>query len=195
VSLSLPIARWFTVLKRWNFRCVTWLAVTIPLLIGTFAPLHRRGIDTSLSSLWNLGFGKLTPYTYMVIEGFPQTDPYGLIANVMLANLPQFSMSIIYLFYNSMLSSFLVQHEFSRMWTTRKPLRVSEPRGIQRSTYFISLPLRYGIPLYTTSGFMHWLNSQSLFLARVTAFFPDGTVDTESSFSRCAYSPIAIVIS
>jgi hypothetical protein len=71
----------------------------------------------------------------------------------------------------------------------------SEPEGIQRSSYFISLPLRYGIPLYVTSGMMHWLISQSLFLARITAYFPNGEIDQNSTFSTCGYSPIAIFIS
>jgi hypothetical protein len=144
--------------------------------------------------LWNMGFGALTPYTYVVL-GLPRTDPDGLIANVLIANLPQLAFSILYIFYNSMLSCFLVQLEFSRMYKVRKPLRVSEPVGIQRSSYFISLPLRYGIPLYIASGVMHWLISQSLFLARITALFPDGTIDWNSSFSTCGYSPIAIFVS
>lgn len=42
---------------------------------------------------------------------------------------------------------------------------------------------------------MHWLISQSLFLARITAVFPDGSVDVQNSFSTCGYSPIAIFIS
>ncbi|RYO83775.1 hypothetical protein DL763_007738 [Monosporascus cannonballus] len=63
-----------------------------------------------------------------------------------------------------------------------------------RSSYFISLPLRYGLPLYATSGFMYWLVSQSLFLARITAMFPDGTVDVRNSFSTCGASPIAVFI-
>ena len=171
------------------------LAIASGLLGAAFKPLQRRGIGTSISSFWALGFGSLTPFTYIVIPGFPRGDPNGLIANVMLANLPQFIVSILYLFYNAIMSCFLVQREFSRMWTVRKPLRVSEPRGIQRSSYFISLPLRYGIPLYTTSGIMHWLISQSLFLARITAFYPDGSVDEASSFSTCAYSPIALFLS
>ena len=94
-----------------------------------------------------------------------------------------------------MLSTFLVQREFSRMYRVRKPPRVSEPLGIQRSSYFISLPLRYGIPLYASSGFLHWLISQSLFLARITALRPDGTVDVKNSFSTCGASPIAVIIS
>jgi len=121
----------------------------------------------------------------------------GLIATVMLANLPQLILSFWYLFCNAMISCFMVQREFSMMWDPAhfpKPLRVSEPQGIQRSSYFISLPLRYGLPLYFTSGLMHWLISQSFFLARVTAMNIDGSVDETNSFSSCAYSPIALFI-
>jgi hypothetical protein len=170
------------------------LGIVAVLLGRSFVSLRQRDIDVSMSGLWALGFGALTPYTYLVL-GLPRTDPAGLISNVLIANLPQFILSILYIFYNSMLSCFLVQREFSRMYNTRKPLRVSEPEGIQRSSYFISLPLRYGIPLYVTSGIIHWLISQSLFLARITAYLPDGTVDSNSTFSTCGYSPIAIIIS
>jgi hypothetical protein len=160
----------------------------------SFKSLQHRNIDTSIPALWDFGFGALTPYTYIVM-GLPRTDPAGLISNILIANLPQLILSILYIFYNSMLSCFLVQREFSRMYYTRKPLRVSEPEGIQRSSYFISLPLRYGIPLFVTFGMMHWLISQSLFLARITAYFPNGEVDQNSTFSTCGYSPIAIFIS
>lgn len=116
------------------------------------------------------------------------------MVNVLLANLPQFVMSIMYIFYNAMMTTFLVQREFSHMYKEkrRKPLRVSEPIGIQRGSYFISLPLRYGIPSYVLSGFMHWMISQSLFLARITALKADGSLDLTNSFSTCGYSPIAI---
>lgn len=143
-----------------------------------------------------MGFGQLQAYTYLAI-GLPRVDPAGLICNVLLSNLPQFVLSILYIFYNSMLSTFLVQREFSHMYKEekRKPLRVSEPIGIQRSSYFISLPLRFGIPLYASSGLMHWLISSSLFLARITTLRPgDASLDTSNSFSTCGYSPIAIII-
>lgn len=169
------------------------LVAAILLGLGLVS-LHHRDIPTTIQGLWDMGFGTLTPYTYLVI-GLPREDPTGLIANVMLANLPQLLLSFLYIVINAMLSTFLVQREFSRMYKVRKPLRVSEPLGIQRSSYFISLPLRYGIPLYASSGFLHWLISQSLFLARITALWPDGTVDTRNSFSTCGASPIAVIIS
>ncbi|KAK7752494.1 hypothetical protein SLS62_005462 [Diatrype stigma] len=116
------------------------------------------------------------------------------VSSFMRINSPQLILSIMYIFINAMLSTFLVQREFSRMFLQRKPLRVSEPLGFQRASFFISLPLKYGIPLYGSSALMHWLISQSLFLARITALRPDGTADAKNSFSTCGASPIAVVI-
>jgi hypothetical protein len=177
-------------------RCIVMIAVTGGLLALGSVSLRHRKIDTSILGFWSLGFGALTPFTYIVLN-LPRQDPAGLISNVLIANLPQLLISIVYIFYNAMLSTFLVQREFSLMYKAerRKPLRVSEPMGIQRSSYFISLPLRYGIPLYATAGLMHWLISQSLFLARITAIDPDGQDDSTYSFSTCGYSPFAIFIS
>lgn len=178
-------------------RYILIIGIAIVLLFRGFTSIRQRGVSTTLSSLWSMGFGELQPYTYIVI-GLPRKDPAGLISNVLIANLPQIVLSIFYIFYNAMLSTFLVQREFSLMCKEekRKTLRVSEPVGIQRGSYFISLPLRYGIPLYLSSGIMHWLISQSLFLARITALNPaDGTPNLENSFSSCGYSPIALCIS
>ena len=109
--------------------------------------------------------------------------------------MPQLLLSLLYIIVSAMLATFLVQREFDQMNGRRKPLRVSEPIGIQRSSYFISMPLRFGIPLYAMSWLMHWLISQSLFLARITAVLPDQGTDAYNSFSACAYSPIAVFIS
>lgn len=167
----------------------------VVLFSQSFDDLRRLGFSVSIPSFWSMGFGQLQPYTYLVI-GLPRQDPGGLLVNVLLANLPQLVMSIMYIFYNAMMTTFLVQREFSHMYKEkkRKPLRVSEPIGIQRGSYFISLPLRYGIPSYALSGFMHWMISQSLFLARITALEADGSEDSTNSFSTCGYSPIAIFI-
>ncbi|KAI1775604.1 hypothetical protein F4818DRAFT_457822 [Hypoxylon cercidicola] len=190
------IRLWFVLLFS---GCLT-LVIAAILLVISFTCLRHRNFSTTIPDLWKLGFGTLSPYTYLV-AGLPREDPRGLISNVLLANLPQLVLSFVYIFYNAMLSTCLVQLEFSRMHLKeRKPLRVSEPIGIQRSTYFISLPLRYGIPLYMSSALMHWLVSQSLFLARITAICADGSpetcpggqVDVANSFSTCGYSPIAV---
>ena len=45
-----------------------------------------------------------------------------------------------------------VQHEFSQFSTHPKTLRVSDLLGLQRSSWWISLPLRYGIPMCCFGG-------------------------------------------
>ena len=48
-------------------------------------------------------------------------------------------------------------------------------------------------PLLVASSLLHWLISQSIFLARVTVLDPTGVEVTEESFSTCGYSIIAII--
>ncbi|KAK8115505.1 hypothetical protein PG984_012007 [Apiospora sp. TS-2023a] len=201
-SFKLQNRRWMHSVSLWRrvftlSFCLALLIVTVSLLVISFTSLRHRKISISIPGFWDLGFGSLTPFTYLIIR-LPRADPYGLIANVLLANLPQLLLSLTYICYNSTLSAFLVQREFALMHREdrRRTLRVSEPVGLQRSTYTISLPFRYGIPLYAASGVMHWLVSQSLFLARITALEDQhGTVNVRDSFSTCGYSPIAVLAS
>lgn len=141
-----------------------------------------------------MGVGQLTDETFLVI-GLPAADPWGLISNVLIANSPQILISLFYMAYNALITSFLVQREFGRFYRERKTLRVSEPLGDQRSSYAISLPFRYGIPLQISSAGLNWLMSQGLFLARIVALHPDGTEDAAHSFSTCGWSPMAFLLS
>jgi hypothetical protein len=100
-----------------------------------------------------MGLEKLRDYAFISIS-CPKDDPWGLISNITPANLPQLLSTTFYLLYNGILTTFLVQLEYSSMHKTRKSLRVSEPVGTQRSSYPISLPLPYGIPLFISSGVM-----------------------------------------
>lgn len=74
----------------------------------------------------------------------------------------------------------------------RKALRVTSPTGKQRSTYPLHIPYAYSVPLLVIFGMLHWLVSQSLFLARVDVYDDDGSVDVAKSTSTCGYSLIAI---
>ena len=86
----------------------------------------------------------------------------------------------------------LLAQEWSDYGHERKPLRVTSPTGSQRSTYRLQLPYRYGIPLLIVSGILHWLVSQSLFLARV-AKFSNGDEQIENDISTVGYSCVAII--
>lgn len=154
-----------------------------------------RQMPTSFMDLFGVGFGALTQFTFLVLD-FPRSDPTGLLINVLVVNMLQLFFSIMYLVANAIFSTCLIQREFSLMYSEdkRKALRVSEPVGIQRSSYFITIPFRYGIPLYIVAGLTHWVLSQSFFLARITALTTDGLQDDGNSFSTCGYSPGAIIV-
>ena len=95
--------------------------------------------------------------------------------------------------YNGLFTCMLLAREWAEYAHNRKPLRVTSPTKSQRSTYRLQLPYKYGVPLLLLSGTLHWLVSQSLFLARVSVFTSDGVEDTENSISSIGYSNIAII--
>jgi hypothetical protein len=89
-------------------------------------------------------------------------------------------------------------------------------RGLERSTYFLQLPYRYGIPLLGFSAVLHWLASQSLSVVAVEVYnmngvhnsseyahttkdFPPHELDLSIScghdFISMAYSPLGVVLS
>lgn len=80
----------------------------------------------------------------------------------------------------------------------RKPLRVSEPSGKQRSTYWLSLPYRYAVPFIASMALLHWLVSESIFLVQITEYdslsnivFDDG--DQPAGIYGLNWSPPAIL--
>jgi hypothetical protein len=114
---------------------------------------------------------------------------------VLIANTPQVLVSLTYLFYNATLTTMLAEHE----WHTFTfgalpvlPLRVSQPRGKQRTTFFLSLPYRYGLPLLVLTTAMHWLASQSLFSSDLDQWTIDGDGRNASSITALSYSSLAI---
>ena len=119
--------------------------------------------------------------------------PLGLIITTMIANIPQVLLSFLYLTYNSLFTCMWLAQEWDQYSRRRRPLRVTTPQGIQRSTYRLQLPYHYSVPLLITSGILHWLASQSLFLARVDSFDQNDEIDPAQSVSTCGYSPIAMI--
>ncbi|KAI0439051.1 hypothetical protein F4803DRAFT_68401 [Xylaria telfairii] len=192
--------RWMSAVtwKQWFYLILLYtisLTALYVILGATCASLQYRLRSDSLplSFLRSLGFGSVSPYTNLNIH-LPRGDPRGLLINVLIINSPQLLFSVLYTLYSIVLTTFLIQREFSLMVSHRKTLRVSEPTGIQRSSYFISLPLRYGIPLKLSGALLHWLISQSFFISRITALTPEGIEDDENTFSTVGNSPIAIFV-
>lgn len=80
----------------------------------------------------------------------------------------------------------------------RKTLRVSNPSGNQRSTYWLSLPYRYAIPFITSMALLHWLISESVFLIQITEYDSLGTIvhdegQHDAGIYGVSWSPPALV--
>ena len=107
---------------------------------------------------------------------------------ILVANTPQFLLSITYLLFNSLLTIMLAEKEWHTFGPSTKPksvprsgamLRVSPPRGNQRSTFFLSLPYKYALPLLAVSSVLQWLVSQGLFYAEVDLWNANGQRKSE----------------
>ena len=119
-------------------------------------------------------------------------------ALAILANIPQLIVTASYFTYNRLYTSMLLSSEYDSYSMRAKALRVSDPRGYQRSTYILSLPLRWSIPLTVATLILHWLFSQSLFLARVDMIMFDDDSNklvTRSHLTDIGFSTPAMIVS
>lgn len=76
----------------------------------------------------------------------------------------------------------------------RSTLRVTSPKGAQRSTYWLQLPYTYSLPLLILSSLLSWLASQSLFPVQIGILDLDRDIVNEKIISSCGYSPEAIIL-
>ncbi|KAL9605261.1 MAG: hypothetical protein Q9179_001550 [Wetmoreana sp. 5 TL-2023] len=118
-----------------------------------------------------------------------------LYLSIGFSNLWQFLISLLYLAYNSVLTAMLVGKEWDEYGKTRKNLRVTSPQGHQRSSYFVSVPLKYGLPILAAFGALHYTVSQSVFVVYLTRFLSNGEEDVAYRSAASGYSSIAIITS
>ena len=142
--------------------------------------------ENSISYLWSLGLGRVTSVSLLGLSH------ESLFPTMLLANSPQIVLSCFYVTVNGILTSMLLADELNGYTRQRKTLRMTSPKGKQRSTYRLHIPYKYSVPLLAMFGILHWLVSQSLFLARVTVYNSDQSVDTSKSTSTCGYSLVAL---
>jgi len=83
----------------------------------------------------------------------------------MLANTPQLILSICYMVYNGLYTRMLAEFEWASFSTSYQPLRVTNKKGQQRSTYRLQLPYRWSVPLLVVSLLLHWLYSNVLYVS------------------------------
>lgn len=177
------------VANHYNCRCTLVIFVVIYLLVSTLVSQTGGGLSVTFPSLWARGFGR--PSSANIVLSW-KVD-WTVYTAVLLANSFQVLLSLLYILYNQLLTSLLIASEWASYGFERKALRVSSPRGIQRSSYFLSLPFKFGIPLMLSSSLLHWLISQSVFVIATTGIDSDGAKVGNYDAFAIGYSSIGIV--
>ncbi|KAH7348829.1 hypothetical protein BKA65DRAFT_501524 [Rhexocercosporidium sp. MPI-PUGE-AT-0058] len=189
-------ARWVVTL----FFCIIAISITGKLL--TYG--NESFLDSAAGeykSPYDLSFGSYSEFAILTILASGQSNLTAkdfdsnsiLIAMVALANLPQVIVSCLYFAYNTIYTSMVSADEWSRFTKNRKALRTTDPRGEQRSTYWLSLPWTYALPLALASSVLHWLISQSLFISRTEVLDTLGEPEP-ISYMNVGYNPLAILL-
>lgn len=183
--------RWYHAVnrRRWIF-VMTLCSLTI-IIAGLLLNIaYSSLISDTESTIQSTGFGAIKPGAMLDI-GLPSTGTRGLMANVLLANLPQLIFSCLYLLYNGLFTSMCLAHEYSSYSVCRKALRVTSPRGVQRSTHWLHLPYTYSVPLLAASSLLHWSISQSIFFVGIDVY---GNSEEADSTVGLGYSIQPIIL-
>ena len=180
--------------SRWVFTVslfVLTLIITSVLLSMAIAGIRDFGTPPLSIKIGSVSPAAIVTGWAIGGEGSPSSK---IIASILIANTPQMIFSFLYLNLNGLLTTMWLAEEWSNFASQRKALRTSKPRGQQRSTHFLQLPYKISLPLIVLSGVLHWLISQSVFLAVVAEYTPSGSLESPVSIASCGYSPIAMII-
>ncbi|KAI9769198.1 MAG: hypothetical protein M1840_004327 [Geoglossum simile] len=182
------IRRWF-----WTNCACSAALITVGSLLAAAIGSGWGTSGAPIATLWNLGFGTVNPISLVRTGTNYGSSTTTNIGFVVLANTPQLLLSFCYLSYNSLFTLMLMESEWQSYGFERKSLRTSEPKGMQRSTYYLNLPYRWAIPLLVTSGALHWMASQSLFYVKVDLFQDSLGALEGSHIETLGFSCIAMI--
>jgi hypothetical protein len=149
-------------------------------------------VGNSMAQMWNDGLGGLN-FQHVLGASYPAS--WGIIQFVLAANSPQAAVSFYYLFYNSIWTTMLLGSEWSSYAQKRKFLRVSSPQGQQRQTYRLQIPYAYSISLLVAMILLHWLISQSIFLANSSYYYRGEQIQPTSAEAGGAYPEFTVGVS
>jgi hypothetical protein len=160
----------------------------------TISSQRAQGVEVDIASLWSYGVGTARNWAVALTTVMRKLDQRaGFFFAMFFANMFQVVVSALYLLYNNLVTVMVVAAEWNGFISERKTLRLSSPRGIQRSNYFLSLPYRYSLALMICSGLLHWLISQSVFVIQTVAYTPEFQRDQNKDASSIGFSSIGIV--
>ncbi|KAM7207225.1 hypothetical protein V8F20_002491 [Naviculisporaceae sp. PSN 640] len=196
--------RWWQAvgLTRWALTTL-WFSCIILALVACFIAGMRSNVPFDIKKLLSPNLGSELERSAGILGQATPTSMTKEFRLVTIANAPQFITSFTYVYYNCILTTMVAEREWHRIGTVGKGSssypRVSNPRGSQRSSYFLSLPYRYAIPLFIITTAEKWLASLGLFYLSLDMWDSEGNkmvVDdslvSDGSLSTLGYSSPAI---
>lgn len=187
--------------RRWNIAssdniwCLTFLILVLYIVISLALPTlavqnkttHQMGPTEPLTAIWQ-------------IQGWGTIQSTGLLSNLatsfvgmeLLANTPQLAVSFLYFCLNDTLTRMILAADYNNFAIHQRPLRVSFPRGEQRSTWYLTIPYQYAIPILTTFTLIHWFVSEGLFYVQVLPYTIYGKPIPSAELVTCAVSTLPL---
>ncbi|KAF5589176.1 hypothetical protein FPANT_6391 [Fusarium pseudoanthophilum] len=117
-----------------------------------------------------------------------------LLSLTMISNTPQVLLSLCYMTLNGLITRMIAEMEWASYGINFKALRVTNPRGSQRSTYRLQLPYRWSIPLLAISSILHWVYSNCFYLSNYEFYDPMLPYGIEEIDRGLQFSSVAILI-
>jgi hypothetical protein len=184
--------------KQWSFLLTLFAIAGAGTSVCLALGIDNFKGDKTIENAWVIGLGTVKPQNLVMGWKLPGYGNTSIIVSTLIANAPQALFSFLYVCYNSLFTIMFLSRELMTFSVTtgrgRKYLRVSDAKGEQKCTYFLNLPYKYGIPLLMGSGLIHWLVSQSIFLANITIIPPNGDTPMQDEITTVAYSPLAMLL-
>ncbi|KAF5558951.1 hypothetical protein FMEXI_146 [Fusarium mexicanum] len=117
-----------------------------------------------------------------------------LLGLTMISNTPQLLLSMCYMTLNGVITRMLAELEWASYGINFKSLRVTNPRGDQRSTYRLQLPYRWSVPLLAISSILHWVYSNCFYLSNYEFYDPLIPYEIAEIDRGLQFSSVAILI-
>lgn len=192
--------------RQWALLGGLFVIMFSGLIVGLFLGIQELTPPT-LSNAMTIDFGAVEAQN-LVGLGRRRGAATDVLVTALVANTPQAFLAFLYMVYNTIFTlmqcgenwdmygayTATTRHKLQLLskQATHRYLRVSNPKGAQKSTHTLNLPVRYAIPLMTMSGLIHWLMSQTLYLANVSVIkrgvdIHDAPKDDE--ITTVAYAP------
>ena len=202
--------RWAKVITKRQWILVSCLILTmvLGLLAGIIVGTKKLAPPT-IANAWSVGLGRVQTQNLVLGANLPQLGASAVLITALVANAPQALLSFLYMVYNTLFTLMYLGEDWDmfgaytattrhRLQITSKKqthryLRVSDPKGKQKSTHFLNLPFRFALPLICVSGLLHWLMSQSLYLANISVIPRDGTRPRHDEITTVAFAPQGMI--